>query len=444
MINCIDGQYGKEQLKKWAQKSILLCPVCDKPYEYCHGKVKTPYFRHKDKAQCEYDYAEPETEEHLNGKKDLYKWLLKQKDVTDVVLEGWLPETRQRPDLMFTYNGEKWVIEYQCSPIATEYLERHELYQAAGIHDIWICGTEKYMKDNMRDKVSEQYYDGYYDTASRRFIFPLDERKYSDLLKLVFKHNKSNGKKMQSWLKCSVYRARFRKYFAVELNGMTFCNGKMVLSKFLTDNSINIVANRIAQRNKLRGRISYLPCNKNKMVERLSNIFKHKNIAFTLGHPKLEKRLRVSYRCGGSIGTLERVTWYSLPQSYKDKKILIKSINDFCHATHTIYNTTLFNVDSFLDKCKRRITLYIPQQGDNTIFDELELVMYMMVSEQHDIRNLGAYYQLPHFVTHIDGQTIDLTKVSHKYIRNAFKKIGFVEVHIKTEKDTIDRLEEIN
>ena len=106
-----------------------------------------------DKAECEDKYSESETEEHINGKKDLYEWIKKQTGVTNAVLEGWIPETKQRPDIMFNYNNQKYVIEYQCSPIATEYIERHELYKAVGITDIWICGTEKYLQDNMREKL---------------------------------------------------------------------------------------------------------------------------------------------------------------------------------------------------------------------------------------------------------------------------------------------------
>lgn len=145
-INCYDKSYSREQLKKWASKKILLCPACDKPYEYCHGKVKSPYFRHIDKEQCKYKYSEPETEEHINGKRDLYEWIKVQAGVTDAVLEGWIPETKQRPDIMFKYYGKQCVIEYQCTPISSEYYERHELYEAAGIKDIWICGTQKYFQ----------------------------------------------------------------------------------------------------------------------------------------------------------------------------------------------------------------------------------------------------------------------------------------------------------
>ena len=144
-------------LKKWSKKKILLCPVCGKPYEYCHGEVKTPYFRHMDKAECEDKYSESETEEHLNGKRDLYEWVKRQVGVTNAVLEGWIPKTKQRPDIMFDYNNKKYVIEYQCSPIATEYIERHELYQAVGFTDIWIAGVKKYFKPNARHKFIENH-----------------------------------------------------------------------------------------------------------------------------------------------------------------------------------------------------------------------------------------------------------------------------------------------
>ena len=71
IINCYDGTHTKEQLKKWSKKKILLCPACGRPYEYCHGKIKAPYFRHMDKEECEDKYSESETEEHMQGKKDL-------------------------------------------------------------------------------------------------------------------------------------------------------------------------------------------------------------------------------------------------------------------------------------------------------------------------------------------------------------------------------------
>lgn len=178
-INCYEEQYSKEQLKKWAKKRILMCPACGNPYEYCHGKVKSPYFRHMDKVECEDRFSEPETEEHINGKKDLYEWIKKQSGVTDCVLEGWINATKQRPDIMFKYKGQQYVLEYQCSPISSEYYERHELYLAAGIKDIWICGIHKYFQfyhtgnGSKQVNVLEGQTGVYYDSKNKR-IYKID------------------------------------------------------------------------------------------------------------------------------------------------------------------------------------------------------------------------------------------------------------------------------
>lgn len=176
IINCYDGNHSKEQLKKWASKNILICPVCNNTYEYCHGEFVSPYFRHKEKDKCEDIYSEPESQEHIKGKRDLYEWIKIQDGITEVILEGWIPETKQRPDIMFKYNGKQYVIEYQCTPIASQYLERHELYKAGGIEDIWILGTDKYLnkkpstKEN-RHKTIESYTYYYYDSSNKIFIY---------------------------------------------------------------------------------------------------------------------------------------------------------------------------------------------------------------------------------------------------------------------------------
>lgn len=205
IINCYDGTHNKEQLKKWASKKILLCPVCGKPYEYCHGEVKTPYFRHMDKNECEDKYYESETEEHLNGKRDLFEWIKKQNGVTNAVLEGWIPETKQRPDIMFEYNGNKYVLEFQCSPIATEYVERHELYKASGIIDIWILGAEKYLKRNMRKKYIQDFSYAFYSYKNQEII-PVE---HSDLF---------SYKKLNSIRHCT----NFGIFYGVSLESFVF------------------------------------------------------------------------------------------------------------------------------------------------------------------------------------------------------------------------------
>lgn len=217
IINCYDGTYSKEQLKKWASKKILICPICGKSYEYCHGEIRLPYFRHKDKNICEGVFIEPETDEHIKGKRDLFEWIKLQEGVTDVILEGWIPETKQRPDIMFKYNNKQYVIEYQCTPVSTEYYERHKLYQVAGINDIWICGADKYFQYyhkgngykmiNVLEEESKIYYD-----SSSKCIYKIDNK----LSKKYF-NNIINNKTYVNLMKTpNDYKDKFENFYLVK------------------------------------------------------------------------------------------------------------------------------------------------------------------------------------------------------------------------------------
>lgn len=171
IINCIDDIYDKEKLKMWSNQDRLICPDCGKLYEYCHGKIVSPYFRHKEKSsECDGIYHESETEEHIKGKTAIYKWLLSIKDecgIENIHLEYYIKETRQKPDIYFEQNGERYAIEYQCTPIATEFLERRELYKLAGIKDIWVLGCDKYTGR----KVIEEYVDVKFDAKFNHMTF---------------------------------------------------------------------------------------------------------------------------------------------------------------------------------------------------------------------------------------------------------------------------------
>lgn len=151
-LTCVVGsntintfEYDKEQIRKWSNKGILKCPLCGEKMIYKHGEYKIPHFAHE--CSCEIEkqliYSQPETEEHLGGKRVIYEWL-KTQNVENLKLESWIPETKQRPDVYFEKDGVRYVVEYQCTPIATKYAERHRLYELAGIKDTWVFGVEKY------------------------------------------------------------------------------------------------------------------------------------------------------------------------------------------------------------------------------------------------------------------------------------------------------------
>lgn len=185
IINILDTTYDKYRLKQWSDKNILKCPVCNGIYKYCHGEIVNPYFRHKGK-ECEGYYSESETEEHRKGKTLIYNWIKYQSGVSNVKLESWIPETKQRPDIYFEYDSKRYVIEFQCTPIASEFLLRRELYKLAGINDIWILGTDKY---NIHiDKKGNPFHDKRIKTIVKELLSE-DRLLYLDVARKTFISN---------------------------------------------------------------------------------------------------------------------------------------------------------------------------------------------------------------------------------------------------------------
>ena len=161
MLSCIIGvksinsfDYEEAKLREWSNKGILRCPECGEKVIYCKGDYKIPYFRHEVGTNCDggNSYYEPMTEEHIEGIRILYNRLKEIEGVTNLEVEKYIKNTKQRPDIYFEYGNKRYCIEYQCSPISTQYNKRHELYQLEGIEDIWILGTEKYEFNEGRPK----------------------------------------------------------------------------------------------------------------------------------------------------------------------------------------------------------------------------------------------------------------------------------------------------
>lgn len=137
--------YDSIQLRKWSKKDILKCPVCEAKVIYKNGKIKIPHFAHDKDSDCTYTYFENETKEHALGKMLLYMWIKSLPNVHKSKLECWIPETKQRPDIYFEIGKQKYVIEYQCSPMTVEtFIDRDSLYKINGINSIWIFGLCKY------------------------------------------------------------------------------------------------------------------------------------------------------------------------------------------------------------------------------------------------------------------------------------------------------------
>lgn len=151
MISCIVGKteitslsYEDKVLREWSNKHKLICPVCGEELKYYNGEKLIAHFKHLPNSNCIGEsYSEKDTNEHNKGKYELFNWLSKQNNISDVKLEYWIPETKQRADIYFEYDNKKYAVEYQCTS-STQIKERTNLYNLNGINVIWILGTENY------------------------------------------------------------------------------------------------------------------------------------------------------------------------------------------------------------------------------------------------------------------------------------------------------------
>ncbi|MBM6613459.1 competence protein [Desemzia sp. RIT804] len=134
-----------EKEKERENAATFFCPGCRKPVFLKNGKHMQAHFAHYTQNNCSI-FSEGETEEHLSGKKILFDWFKKQN--IPCQLEAYLPELKQRPDLLvWTTDKHPVAIELQCSSLSIEkMIERTEGYQKNGYEVIWIAGSKFKLK----------------------------------------------------------------------------------------------------------------------------------------------------------------------------------------------------------------------------------------------------------------------------------------------------------
>jgi len=126
--------YSKHQLELLKDKETFLCPSCQDEVYLKVGMKKTPHFAHKHVCHA---VTEGETEEHLKGKKILFSWLYSQ--LRQVEMEKYIPEISARPDVFAVWKNKKIAIEFQCSIIPSNDINRRtDNYQRIGIETVWI------------------------------------------------------------------------------------------------------------------------------------------------------------------------------------------------------------------------------------------------------------------------------------------------------------------
>lgn len=135
---CLGNENQKEELKILRKKEKFFCPVCGESVLLKLGDHRIPHFSHKKGSNCT-DFYERESVYHMEGKLQLYQWLIRQKIPAE--LEFYDKKIKQRPDIMFIYNGIKYALEYQCSVISeADFIKRTNTYLKSGYEPIWIIG----------------------------------------------------------------------------------------------------------------------------------------------------------------------------------------------------------------------------------------------------------------------------------------------------------------
>lgn len=129
------------------KEESYFCSTCKGKVILKKGKIKLAHFAHVSNMTC-HAFSEGETEEHLKGKMDLYHLL--QDQGSSVELEAYLPELKQRPDLLVSINGVKTAIEFQCSPLSVQIIRlRTEGYVSNGYDVIWVVGKKIHMRNSL-------------------------------------------------------------------------------------------------------------------------------------------------------------------------------------------------------------------------------------------------------------------------------------------------------
>jgi competence protein CoiA len=135
-------RYTRDEIAILRNKEQFFCPTCKERVIVKAGMTTIPHFSHIAETKCESD-DRGEGKYHEMGKLQLFTWFKKQG--LSVTLEEYIPEIRQRPDLLIRINGKKIAVEYQCATIPIQEIQsRTNGYQSLGIHPIWILGANHF------------------------------------------------------------------------------------------------------------------------------------------------------------------------------------------------------------------------------------------------------------------------------------------------------------
>ena len=168
---CLGLDYKKDALLGLRSKEEFFCPICGESVLLKLGDQRIFHFAHKQGGVCR-DSFENESIYHMEGKRQLYQWLMKQKIPS--VLEYYDREIQQRPDIMFQFKEQKYALEFQCSTIPESiFIKRTNSYLQNGYVPIWILSNSQlHLKKKNSVSLSNFQYLFLRTTSSGKFYIP--------------------------------------------------------------------------------------------------------------------------------------------------------------------------------------------------------------------------------------------------------------------------------
>jgi len=137
--------------RKAGEQNQLICDECEAPVFLRWGTIYKPHFAHKSDMQggntCSYS---SETEEHIEGKKILLKYMENLYPNVYAEIRYKLPE-RRKADLYFRFNdGRELVIEFQRQRLSVSYWdEKREFYKKLGLNNVWFLSGKSEQLDSL-------------------------------------------------------------------------------------------------------------------------------------------------------------------------------------------------------------------------------------------------------------------------------------------------------
>lgn len=132
-----------ETLIQLRKTMTFFCPQCENPVRLKIGQVMIPHFAHIVLSDCLTSFSERESPIHLKGKLQLAEFFEEQS--LEVFVESYLPEIRQRPDILVKSSHQSYAIEFQCCTIPIEVRDlRSRGYLKSNIEPVWILRSFEY------------------------------------------------------------------------------------------------------------------------------------------------------------------------------------------------------------------------------------------------------------------------------------------------------------